>query len=248
MKIKKLVTTALSLAVASCATLTIAACDFGEVDSYYNLQESGTIYYEGEQTITLGISDYTENKTTFKSSVSASDITFSGALEGKNIKSVSYVSETEISLVLDGQVKGTSSQSNEIGTITVNNSAMANNATANCLVYVNFNPMMTVSNSYGNIGTSVNCSSTYTLPYGSFIKDNVNETNIDVEAGDAEVNITLTDEGKLHISVKGYTPIADEHGTVYKYPVAKISANVTTFNTDIYVYVGTGTFYNLIAS
>jgi hypothetical protein len=246
MKIKKLVTTALSLAVATCAASTIAACDFGEIDSYYNLQESGTIYYEGEQTVTLGISEYTENKTTFKNSVSASDITFSGALEGKNIKSVSYVSETEISLVLDGKVNTTSTQSTELGTITVSNTAMANNATANCLVYVNYKPTMSVSNSYANIGTMVNCSSTYTLPYGSFIAENVNSTNIDVEAGDAEVTISLTDDGKLYIRVKGYTPIADEHGTVYKYPMAKISANVTTFNTDIYVYVGTGILYNLV--
>jgi hypothetical protein len=244
MKKKNLAMAALAAITLSCVGLALAGC--GETESYYNLSESGTIYYEGEQTVKLSISEYTENKTTFKDSITKDDITLSGVLEGKTVKDVSYVSETEVSLVLDGAVTANSTQADDYGTITVASNAMANNAAANCITRVNFNPSISViDNSHVTIAGIVNCSSTFQLPYGSFISENVNTDNIVVPADDVEVTTTVTDAGNLKITVNNYLPEADENGNVYNYPVAKISANVTTFNTDLYVYIGIGSYYGI---
>jgi hypothetical protein len=247
MKKKNLAIAVLSIATVACSAVALAGC--GETESYYNLYESGTIYYEGEQTVKLSISEYSENKTTFKDSVTKDDITLSGVLEGKTVKDVSYVSATELSVVVDGAVTANSTQANDYGTITVANTAMANNATANCLAKVDFNPSVkVVGNSYGSIAGLVNCSSTFQLPYGSFISENVNTDNIIVPADDVEVTTTITDAGNLKITVNNYLPETDENGNATdtsKYPVAKISANVTTFNTDLYVYIGTGSYYGI---
>jgi hypothetical protein len=241
---RKIAMAALAAVTLSCAAAGLAAC--GEEESYYNLYESGTIYYEGEQTVKLSISDSTENKTTFKDSITKDDITLSGVLAGKTVTSATYVSATEVSLVLDGAVTANETQADDYGTITVAKSAMANNATANCIAKVDFNPQVTVvSNSYSTIAGLANCSSTFKLPYGSFIESNVTTDNIIVPADDVEVVASVTTEGYLKICVHNYLPVTDDSGNVYKYPIAKISANVTTFNTDLYVYIGTGSVYGI---
>jgi hypothetical protein len=244
MKKRNLAIAALAVISLSCAAIGLAACNNGD-DSYYNLNESGTIYYEGEQTVKLSVSDTTKNKTTFKDSITKSDITLSGVLAGKTVKDVTYVSSTEISLVVDGEVTANETQADDYGTITVAKSAMANNASANCLARVDFNPeLRVVDNSYSIIAGVVDCSSTFELPYGSFNEDNVTTDNIIVPADDVEVITEITTDGNLKITVNNYLSEADDE-TAINYPVAKISANVTTFNTDLYVYVGTGSSYGI---
>jgi hypothetical protein len=245
MKMKNLAVAALAAVTLSCVAVGFAACNDGD-ESYYNLSESGTIYYEGEQTVTLSISDTTEEKTTFKESVKTSDITLSGLLVGKTVTQVTYESSTQLSLVLDGKVTATSAEADGYGTITVAKTAMANNAEANCIVRVDFDPHMMVR-SYSSLSTAngKTCTSTFELPYGSFIAENVNTDNIIVPIDGVEVTTTLTEEGYLKITVKGYTPYTSDNGTVFNYPVAKISANVTTFNKDLYVYIGSGFSYAL---
>jgi hypothetical protein len=147
---------------------------------------------------------------------------------------------------VDGKVTADSTHADDLGTITVARQALNNNSSGNCYVKVNYEPQMTASGIYGSIGEHyVNCSSVFTLPYGSFIAENVNEENISVIAGDATVSISMTDEGELKIYVKGYDPYYFGEDVFYEYPMAKISANVTTFNVDLWVYIGKPYTYSL---
>ena len=75
--------------------------------------------------------------------------------------------------------------------------------------------------------------SEFTLPYGYFITVNVNADNIEVPVNDVTVNLSVTKEGALRIEVIGFEPFT-YNGTTFNYPVAKINANVTTFNKELY--------------
>jgi hypothetical protein len=259
MKKKNFAFIATAIAIVAICGATFTACE-GEDENYYNLSATGSIYADGEQTVTLSISEYatSESKTTFKESITANDVTLSGVLEGKTVKELTYISETSVSLVLDGSVTADSSHAEEYGTITVARSALANNSSGNCYARVNYNPVATANTSKGNYTkpdgvTYFNYSTTLSLPYGSFIEENVNTENITVIAGDAEVSISLedntnTNKKDLKIYVKGYNPYYFGADTYYQYPTAHISANVTTFNVDLYIEVGKAETYSLKSS
>lgn len=208
-----------------------------DIESYYNLSAVGAVYFEGEQTITLKQEEHSENKTTFKDTITASDITVSGVLAGKSVKSIKYISETELLLTLEGKVSADKSHKEETGTITVSYTALGNGANGNALLRVDFEPKMVVTHNLTNTFIKKYVSE-FTLPYGSFIEENVNKDNIDVPVSDGViVNMSVTDEGALRIEVIGFEPV-EYKGETYNYPMAKISANVTTFNKDLYVNIG----------
>ena len=204
------------------------------VDTHYNLTTNGTVYYDGEQTISLVPSEYNEYQTTFLSSITKNDISVDGTLKGKNIKNVTYISESEIKLTLDGKVTADSSKSETLGSIQVSHNALKNKANGVASLYVNFKPMMIVESARV---TGRKYVSEYSLPYGSFISENLNTSNIDVPLVDA-IDIELLAPNKLKIEVDNFTPF-EYNGTKVDYPTAKLSANVTTFNKELYVAIGT---------
>ncbi len=223
----------------ACSAFSGCGLNDNDIENYYNLEAIGSVYYEGEQTISIAQFEYSDKKTTFKESVTVADITVSGVLLGKTIKSVQFLSETKLSLTLDGKVKADSSQKEDVGTITVSHNALENGANGNALLRVDFEPKMTVRNcDVESLGVKKSYVSEFKLPYGSFIKENVNKDNIFVPVDDgATVNMSVTDEGLLRIEVIGFEPF-EYKGQTYNNPSAKISANVTTFNKDLYVEIG----------
>ena len=92
--------------------------------------------------------------------------------------------------------------------------------------------MTTSGVSSSNIGGLHNYSSTFVLPYGSFVEEYVNTEYITLPDTNGTLEVSLT-EGALYVRVKGFTL---SEGV--SYPVVRIAAAVTTFNKDLYVYVG----------
>lgn len=225
-----------ALICALCCTLGLAACNDDTVDSYYNLTIAGEIYFDGEQTVSLSFSENSSNVTTFKESVTVNDISLSGVLAGKTVKSVNYEDPNTLRVVLTGKVSADGSHSNDNGTIIVSHTATQNGADACGLTKVNFAPKMSRTfNSSNNF--SKKYTSEFTLPYGSFIKENVNTDKITVMPSDITVNVSVTDDGALRIETVGFEPF-EYNGNTYDNPVAKLDACVTTFNKELYVGVG----------
>jgi hypothetical protein len=234
------------LVMLSCTVLFTSCSE--EESEYYNLTVSGTIYFEGEQTVTLGMSDSSEHATTFKDSITVDDITLTGLLAGKTVKSVTYVSATEVTLVVDGTVttKASDVKDNEYGVVTVAGKALANTAKGSGYVRVDYAPQfLGGSCTYSTIAGVVHCSTTFTLPYGSFNESNINADHITIVAGEGTVTASLTEDGALKVAVEGFTPWTYEDVT-YNYPVVKIDASVTSFDVDLTVSVGTAGSYDLI--
>lgn len=209
-----------------------------DVEYHYNLTTSGTIYFNGEQTISLIPSEYNEYATTFLSTISKDDITFGGTLVGKNLKEVEYVSDKEVKLSVDGKVTADSSKSKEFGTIKVSHKALKNNADGIATFYVNFEPELTTEGvTIGTIGKKKNYSSKLKLPFGSFIEENVNTTNITVPLDDVTVDVKYISTTEIDIQVNNFEEFEYE-GKTYEFPVAKLGANVTSFNKDLYIEIG----------
>ncbi len=236
MKRKSIISVIVVAIILLSVCLAFASCKDNGVDYYYNLTTEGTVYFEGEQTISVKQEESSENKTTFLSTISAKDVSVSGVLVGKTVKSVNYLSETEILVTLDGKVTADKSHKEDTGTITVSHNALKNGADGKTLLRVNFEPKMSVTYNVRNTALKKYVSE-FTLPYGYFITENVNADNIEVPVNDVTVNLSVTEEGALRIEVIGFEPFT-YNGTTFNYPVAKINANVTTFNKELYVTVG----------
>ena len=122
-----------------------------------------------------------------------------------------------------------------LGSIVVSG-GISENATGTALVNVYIPQMMAESASYSNIGEKYRFSSTFTLPYGTFIEEYAGAENIVLlpdTNGTLEVGLA---DGKLHIRVKDFTrPQGDA------YPFVRIAPEVTTFNKELYVYIGRAT-------
>jgi hypothetical protein len=250
MKKNFFITIALALVMMFCVGQFSGCFDNDDVDGASDVNElelNGTIYNEGEQSVTLRIAERAENPTTFKSTVSAAEITFSGVLEGKTIKSVTYVDESSIALTVDGTVTADNPQAQELGTtvaskalekelgmITVSKKAFENNKEGNCYLRVNFDPCLNCNSASCSTYSGI-YRSTFTLPYGSYIEENVTLDNINIPIVNdgMTATVSLDADGKLFIEVKGFVA-TDE----FKYPMAQIGANVSTVNKSYLVYIG----------
>jgi hypothetical protein len=249
---KKLFASIALAAIMSVSAGALSACfdnddidDNGGVNVTYPTVESKlekdcdyTIYFDGEQTIVLSLTTAEQaTQVTFNSTISASDITLSGVLVGKTVKSVTYTDSKNISVVLDGKVTADSTHASESGVITVSKNALSADKDYSCTTTVDFNPCMTCKTSYATGG---NYRSYLYLPYGSYNESNVNTDNIVITnlTDGATVEVSL-DVGsidgltRLKITVKGFTP-----SDANTYPVAQIAANVTSFNKAVTVNVG----------
>lgn len=206
-----------------------------------DLVASANVYFDGTQTISITFSELSDNVSTFVDTISKSDVTVLELLKGKTVESVKYVSGEQIDLTLSGIVKASEPQDSEsvFGKIVISGKAFKNGTKGLAYVGVNYHPKMvcTTSMSTTTADGKKNCVSEFELPYGEFIASNANTTNITVPVGDVEIEVSVTLSGKLKITVKNFEPFT--YGEVkYDYPVAKIEANVTTFNKVLYVTIG----------
>ena len=122
-----------------------------------------------------------------------------------------------------------------LGSIVVSG-GISENATGTALVNVYIPQMMAESVSSSNIGEKYRFSSTFTLPYGAFIEEYVGAENIVLPDTNGTLEVGLTD-GKLNIRVTDFIRLQE-----YAYPVVRIAPEVTTFNKELYVYIGRATF------
>jgi len=242
---KKFFAPVIMLVILALASVLFAGCfDDDDFETENSFSASENLYFDGEQTISIKPSDYGSKTSTFLETITKSDITVSGILVGKTVTSVEYISENEIKVTFSGKVKASepkdSDDTNSIGKITISRKAIKNGIAGSIYLRVNYHPKM-VCNTSNSSASSINKTyvSVFSLPYGNFITANVNTTNIIVPDDNSTVSVSVTDDGKLRIEVSGFTPY-EYNGQTYSYPVAKLNANVTTFNKDLYVTIGNG--------
>lgn len=212
------------------------SCGEDEIDTYYNLEATGTVYFDGDQSVTLSFSEVSDKPSEFKADIDVKDVSLSGALSGKRVERVEFVDGQHVKIALAGRVKADKAQSDAMGTITVSHSAIENGANGAALIRVDFEPKMT--RTFNSFSTATKrYVSEYTLPYGMFLQHNVNSAHIDVPVSGVTVNLSVTAKGALRIEVVGFEPF-ESNGITIGNPIARLDETVTTFNKILYVSVG----------
>ena len=230
---KKFLCALLSVMLAA-ACLVFAACGDKTGERISLTVTEGTLYSHGEQTVELTFSSAESGAYTFEEDIDAADVTVSGGLAGKTVTEVARADDSTLRVTLSGTVTGEVGNEGVLGSIVVSG-GISENATGTALVNVYIPQMMAESASSSNIGEKSRFSSTFTLPYGAFIEEYVNAENIVLPDTNGTLEVGLTD-GKLHIRVADFRP------QEYAYPVVRIAPEVTTFNKELYVYIGRATF------
>lgn len=231
----KIFTPVIMILVIIMTGLLFTGCFDDDSDTYNSFMASENLYFDGEQTISISPSEYNETST-FLDTITKDDVKVSsGILSGKTVKSVEYVDENKINVTFSGKVtaKEPQDERDRIGKITISHKATKNGKAGSVYVKVNYHPKMTC---FDAKISNTTYRSVFTLPYGSFISENVNTTFITVPG--YAYTVAITDEGGLQIEVSNFTPFEDDDGQKVEFPVAKIDANVTTFNKVLYVEVG----------
>ena len=222
-----------SLIIALLATV-LAAC--AEVEDV-SLSASANVYSIGEQTIEISVSETDDTGCTFEESISTSDLSVGDGLEGKEVTAVEYINETTIAVTLSGKVTGEVGDNGLLGYVSVNG-GMTHGGTGSAYLNV-LNPVMTTTGiSDSTVADIRTFSSTFKLPYGSFVAENLKGIVLPDDNGTLEVSLTAA--GELKVTVTGFTPTAE-----FTHPVVMIPANATTFEKELYVYVGLVASYSL---
>lgn len=231
---KKFLCALLSVMLAA-ACLVFAACGDKTGEEISLTVAEGTLYSHGEQTVELTFSSAESGAYTFEEDIDAADVTVSGGLAGKTVTEVARADDHTLRVTLSGTVTGKTESTGTLGSIVVSG-GISENATGTALVNVYIPQMMAESASYSNIGEKYRFSSTFTLPYGAFIEEYAGAENISLPDTNGTLEIGLTD-GKLNIRVTDFIRSQE-----YAYPVVRIAPEVTTFNKELYVYIGRSTF------
>lgn len=229
---KKFLCVLLSVMLAA-ACLVFAACGDKTGEEISLTVAEGTLYSHGKQTVELTFSSAESGAYTFEEDIDAADVTVSGGLAGKTVTEVARADDSTLRVTLSGTVTGEVGNEGVLGSIVVSG-GISENATGTALVNVYIPQMMAESVSSSNIGEKSRFSSTFTLPYGAFIEEYVGAENIVLPDTNGTLEVGLTD-GKLHIRVKDFRPQG------YAYPFVRIAPEVTTFNKELYVYIGRAT-------
>lgn len=218
----------LLLSALSCMFL--AACV--EEGESVALSASNNVYSHSEQTVQITFSSAESNDYVFEKDISVADVTVGDGLVGKEVISVVYADDDTVSVTLSGTVTGAVGNEGLLGYISVNG-GISGKATGTAYLTV-YKPQMTTSGtSSSNIGDLHNYSSTFTLPYGSFVEEFVDDEHIVLPDLNGATEVKLTEEGDLYICVKNF-----KLSEGVSYPVVRIAAEVTTFNKELYVYIG----------
>lgn len=230
-KICKITALICLVALALTSVFALAACSPSE---YYNIK-AGVVYRFGEQTLTVEIDSNSEDKTTFLNTISASDITFGDKATGRTAKSVTFVSDTTIKVVVDGIVESTAT--GEFGKVTVSANAMANNAISHCYVNVSTPQIKITANSSSTNPTRF--SSTLALDAGYFTQANITLDNITITNGTGTLTVTYNQDGTVSLKVTDF--VASSTDT---HPVVKFEENTTTIGSSFSVTVGVFNFFD----
>ncbi len=217
----------------------LVACTEPQIVS---LTASNNVYSHGEQTVEITVSDTDASGCTFEEGISASDVTAGDGLAGKTVTSVKYVDAKTISVTLSGTVTAEVGNEGILGSLTVSG-GMTDGGTGTAYLTV-YKPQMTTSSvSSSSMGGVYSFSSTFKLPYGSFVEGELGGITLPDDNGVLETSLTAA--GELKVTVREFTPTAE-----FSHPVVMIPAGATTFAKELYVYVGVdalqGSGYDLV--
>ncbi len=198
--------------------------------------ESGTAYADGDQVISVSLDTAGYS---FESDISASDISLDGDLVGKSVSSVSYVSSSSIDITISGSITN-SFEKTGLGYINIDGGISGNAygvAAVNVYKTQMHNNLYSVSTSPKGDGT-YQFSASFYLPYGNFVEEYATTDYVALTSDNGEITkLYITDTGNLYVHVESFT-----RETTSSYPQVHIAPEVTTFNKDIYAYVGYMTF------
>lgn len=194
-----------------------------KIDAFPSVQASF------ECTVTLVSVDPLETgeKAVFKPTINKNDITLSGALVGKKVKSVTYVDPYCVKVVLEG--RATSLQyDTDYGKITVSKNALANDYDVFDLIIVEKAYVHAVN--AVSLKDSGTYEATYELAAGSFT-DRATKEHVRLAPGsDGTIESVALADGRLTVVITGATSC----------PSIEIDPEVTSFQKGFTIIVGLG--------
>lgn len=217
--------------------LSLVSCD-NTSDGKEYLDAEGKIYCDGKQEFNLVIMDDDDvpEGLSFNKSVSTDDITLKGLAKGKKVLSVEYVSETSLKVAVDGKVDGKSDKVLNFGKVVLSSTAMSNSKAAYAEIIIDFKPRIMDSHIH-SVPKMGYYETLFTLPYGSYNKEAINDANIIMLSGDAPANFSLETDTSLKVWVSSFTPTVVD-GKTYNNPYAKFTKGLTTLDKEFIVSIG----------
>lgn len=222
------------LAMVLTATV-LTACGGGGNVTYQNIVAQSNPYSMGTQSILIEASSQNPDAPSvkFKHEISPDDIELGQALVGKTVTSVTYHSETSITVVLEGNTK-TAGGDGVYGTITVKHSGLESEGNSECTVNVRSPEIQVVSfSSSRKIAdgvTTYSLTAKLGLPAGAFA-DNAAECITLADGVTGKFSVTRSDDGTLSLTVKNCN---------ISNPSINLSADATTFGKSISVKLTLG--------
>lgn len=191
---------------------------------------SGIIYAKGTQTVTVTVSD---DSTTFEKDLKPEFITLSEKLKGKTVDSFTYVSDYKAEVTLSGTLDTINTDVEySYFNIELLNDALKGNSTATVsLTVYSTAPKVSAFSAFFTKGKTA--SSTFSLPYGNFVEENCIAQNITLPDSNGEITEIKLENNRLSITVSNFVSTDSTN-----YPIVKVAANCTSFNIDLYLYIG----------
>lgn len=216
----------LALLVALLLCLPLVSCS-AFTEEVPGMKAEGDVHASFESKITLRSADPLtgEGAAVFKSTVTVEDIRLSGALNGKTVKSVTFIDESTLELVLDGKAPLPEGE-DALGQITVLSKALENNYDAIALVDVR-RAYMRASSAMTSSATAT-FMATYELSAGSFTDAAADASSFRLAEGcDGRIESVTLENGQLTVRVVGATQT----------PELIIDAAATSFNREVHILV-----------
>ena len=230
MKIKLIKPLALILAlILSVTSLASCVADVPLTESN-NIEVIGAIYTVGEQSVRImsSIPNDDGSIARFKESIAPAHFRLDGALNGKTVTAVTYVSQNEILVTLDGSITDSSATS---ATVYISPDVLKNEYASYCSVTVE-RPAIIVSGYYfSSVDKTHVC--TYSLPWGSFT-DLADATTVTMtNASSGAIKVVRNSDGTLTVSV---TDFKSTDGS--SYPQLRFLAETTPFAKEFTIGMG----------
>lgn len=180
-------------------SFTFACSGCTDDDVLQIIKVDGDVFSIGEQTVNIYATSSAmgDEPASFKTSICKEDIVLSGALVGKIVKEVQFISESEINVVLDGNVNAFEGNKAD-GQITIKQSGLNNKVNAFNFVSV-LKPYAYLEHFHRSGGTSIGytISATIKMVCGEFISAD----EVEFTGNVGELATKKVENGKLLIEV-----------------------------------------------
>ena len=195
-----------------------------------NIEVIGAIYTVGEQSVRVmsSIPNDDGGIARFKDSIAPAHIRLDGALNGKTVTAVNYISQNEILITMSGSVIDKTATA---ATVYIDPDGLLNDYASYCSVNVERPAVIVSGYYYSSVDKTHVC--TYSLPWGSFteLADATTVTITNASAG--AIKVTRNSNGTLTVSV---TDFKSTDGS--SYPKLRFLAETTPFATEFTIGMG----------